>query len=198
MTSKTIGDSGYTLEELADYHERGRTPADAAIDGDPQCRAILDSMDRLGSLSRALVEHDAEIVIEESWFEQIIGAVARESRAGRDLPISATGDTRLVVTEGAVRGLVRDAGDSVAGVLVESVEVSVLPESAGESIDVALSISVLYGMAMRALADRVRDAVASALQQSTPWSVGRIDVTIDSLRTRDDADHTGAARKDGR
>jgi uncharacterized alkaline shock family protein YloU len=187
MTSQNIGDSGYTLEELADYHERGRMPADAAIEGDPQCRAILDSMDRLGTLSRALVEHDAQIVIEESWFEQIIGAVARESRAGRDLPLSETGDVRLVVTEGAVRGLVRDAGDSVEGVVVESVDVAVLPESEGESIDVALSISVLYGVAMRELAERVRDAVASALHQSTPWTVGAVDVIIDSLRTRDES-----------
>lgn len=190
MTSQSIGDSGYTLEDLADYHERGRMPANAAIDGDPQCRAVLDSMDRLGTLSRELVEHDAAIAIEESWFEQILGAVARESRAGRDLPIYEAGDVRLVVTEGAVRGLVRDAGDSVDGVLVESVDVSVLPETEGESIDVALSISVLYGTVIHELAEQVRDAVASALQQSTPWSVGDVDVTIDSLRTRDD-DATG-------
>ena len=42
---------GVTLEELAAYHDRGRTPAIAAIEGDPQCRAVLDSMDRLGALS---------------------------------------------------------------------------------------------------------------------------------------------------
>ena len=110
MDTDGIGDSGYTLEEIADYHERGRTPAIAAIDGDPQCRAILDSMDRLGALSRELLEREADVALEESWFQKILGEVARESRAGRDLPMDDGDDIVLVVTEGAVRGLVRDAG----------------------------------------------------------------------------------------
>ncbi|MGO8608821.1 hypothetical protein ACC848_38270, partial [Rhizobium johnstonii] len=104
---------GYSLEELAAYHDRGRIPAIPAIEGDPQFRAVLDSMDRLGALSRDLLERESAVELEESWFQTILGEVARESRAGRDLPMAAGEDVLLVMTEGAVRGLVRDAGDSV-------------------------------------------------------------------------------------
>lgn len=180
MTEGEIGDSGYTLEQLAEYHDRGRQPVIPAIEGDPQCRTILDSMDRLGALSRELVEKDAVVEVSESWLEHIIGEVARESRAGRDLPIQDDGEVTLVVTEGAIRGLVRDAGDAVDGVLVERVEVSVV----APLIDVALSISAVHGTPLPGVADRVRRSVAEAIARSTVWSVGRIDVTIDSLRVQ--------------
>lgn len=186
MTNDEIGDSGYTLEEIADYHERGRVPAIPAIDGDPQCRAVLDSMDHLGTLSRQLLERDAEVEIEESWFQKILGEVARESRAGRDLPMDDGDDALLVMTEGAVRGLVRDAGDSVDGVLVERVEVRI-DEGAHGSVDVALSISVLHGVPLPAAAEQVRTEVRRALIASATWTVGSVDVTIDSLRMRGDA-----------
>lgn len=182
MATETIGESGYTLEELSEYHDRGRTPAVAAIDGDPQCRAVLDSMDRLGALSRELVETDAARDLEESWFEQIIGEVARESRAGRDLPLDTADDVTVVVTEGAVRGLVRDAGDRVDGVLVERVDVSVTEGR----VDVALTISVIYGHALADVAAGVRAEVQTAIAGSAAWTVGTIDVTIDALRMRED------------
>jgi len=188
MTREEIGESGHTLEELAAYHDRGRTPAIAAIEGDPQCRAVLDSMDRLGALSRELVEHDARTDVSESWFQQILGEVARESRAGRDLPLIDDEPVRIVVTEGAVRGLVRDAGDDVEGVLVERVDVDV---DAAARVDVRMTISVLHAVVLRGdglpgVADRVRTRVRHALEEYAEWTVGEIDVVVDSLRVRED------------
>lgn len=188
MAAEGIGDSGYTLEELAAYHDRGRTPAIPAIEGDPQCRAVLDSMDRLGALSRDLLERESTVELEESWFQKILGEVARESRAGRDLPMDADGDVTLVMTEGAVRGLVRDAGDGIEGVLVERVDVRIDDEAPGDArtVDVALSISVLYGLALPTVAERVRKEVLRAFAEHSTWPVGHVDVTIDSLRMRED------------
>jgi len=188
MTRDEIGDSGYTLDELAAYHDRGRMPAIAAIDGDPQCRAVLDSMERLGALSRELLERDARTDVAESWFQQILGEVARESRAGRDLPLLDDEPVRVVVTEGAVRGLVRDAGDRVDGVLVERVDVTVAD---GQRIDVRMTISVLHAVIVQHaglvdVADRVRRAVRDALEDHTGWTVGEVDVVIDSLRVQED------------
>ncbi len=188
MTREEIGDSGHTLEELAAYHDRGRTPAIAAIEGDAQCRAVLDSMDRLGALSRELVEHDARTDVAESWFQQILGEVARESRAGRDLPLLDDDPVRIVVTEGAVRGLVRDAGDGVDGVLVERVQ---LTTADAQRMDVRLTISVLDeaippGTGLPDVAERVRTRVRSALEQDGGWTIGEIDVVVDSLRLRED------------
>lgn len=188
MTREEIGASGHTLEELAAYHDRGRRPTIAAIEGDPQCRAVLDSMDRLGALSRELLEHDARTDVSESWFQQILGEVARESRAGRDLPLIDDEPVRVVVTEGAVRGLVRDAGDDVDGVLVERVDVNVDDDS---RIDVRMTISVLHAVVVReaglpGLADRVRTHVRAALEEYAEWTVGDIDVVVDSLRVREE------------
>lgn len=188
MTREEIGDSGHTLEELAAYHERGRTPPIASIDGDPQCRAVLDSMDRLGALSRELIETDARADVPESWFQQILGDVARESRAGRDLPLLDDDPVRVVVTEGAVRGLVRDAGDAVEGVLVERVELD-LDEVV--RVDVRMTISVRDGVlapghGLPEVAERVRERVRADLEDYAGWSVGEVDVTVDSLRVREE------------
>jgi len=188
MTRDEIGASGYTLDELAAYHDRGRMPAIAAIDGDPQCRAVLDSMERLGALSRELLERDTRTDVAESWLQQILGEVARESRAGRDLPLLDDEPVRVVVTEGAVRGLVRDAGDRVDGVLVERVDVTVAD---AQRIDVRMTISVLHAVIVQHaglvdVADRVRHAVRDTLEDHTGWTVGEVDVVIDSLRVRED------------
>ncbi|WP_292831248.1 Asp23/Gls24 family envelope stress response protein [Microbacterium sp.] len=179
-----IGESGYTLEDLAAYHDRGRVPADPAIDGDPQCCSVLDSMDHLGMLSRNLLESDSALDLSESWLQKILGQVARESRAGRDMPMEGGGDVQLVVTEGAVRGLVRAAGDRVPGVLVERVEVLIdgaAPDGA-RTVSIALSISVLHGLTLPTVAGDVRNEVRRALLEHTTWAVDRVDVTIDSLR----------------
>lgn len=188
MTTDGIGDSGYDLEQLAAYHDRGRVPAIAEIDGDAQCRAVLASMDRLGALSRTLVDNDAAVEIDESWFQGILGQVARESRAGRDLSMSDDEDTVLVMTEGAVRGLVRDAGDTIDGVLVERVDARIDETApfADRSVDVALTISVLHGLTLPTVAEAVRTEVRRALLEHATWSVGAVDVTVDSLRMRDD------------
>ncbi|MDC7803412.1 MULTISPECIES: Asp23/Gls24 family envelope stress response protein [Microbacterium] len=188
MTREEIGDSGHTLEELAAYHERGRTPAIPAIDGDAQCRAVLDSMDRLGALSRELIETDARDDVSETWFQQILGEVARESRAGRDLPLVDDDPVRVVVTEGAVRGLVRDAGDAVEGVLVERVHLTLHEDV---RVDVRLTISVLdsvlgAGRGLARIADSVRERVRADLEEYGGWTVGVVDVTIDSLRLREE------------
>lgn len=183
--TETIGASGHTLEQLAAYEERGRTPAIPEIDGDPECRAVLDSMSRLGALSRELVEHDAPREVPESWFQQILGEVARESRAGRDLPVVDAAPVRVVVTEGAVRGLVREAGDAVAGVLVERVQVELEADAAtgtGGRLEVRLTISALYGTRLVTVADDVRARVRRALEEHTDWAVGAIDVVVDSVR----------------
>lgn len=183
MAAETIGASGYTLEQLAAYQDRGRTPAIPEIDGDPECRAVLDSMGRLGLLSRELIELDTPPDLPGSWFQQILGEVARESRAGRDLPLIDAEPVRVVVTEGAVRGLVREAGDAVPGVLVERVQVDLVGDL---RLDVRLTISALYGTHLRTVAEDVRTRIRDALEEYAGWTIGAIDVVVDSVRRTED------------
>ena len=58
-TDDDIGGSGYSLEQLSDYLDRGRTPAIAEIDENPACQAMLDSLGTLKPLDQIkLVKYD--------------------------------------------------------------------------------------------------------------------------------------------
>jgi len=172
-----IGDSGYSLEQLSDYLDAGRTPAIPAIDDNAECQAVLASLERVGALSRDLVARDAstEPALDESWFGGLLTAITREVKAGRDLPLASPDPrTRLSITEGAVRELVRSAGDSVDGVIVG--RVTLIDESRVE-----LSVSVLLGAPVRDAAELVRQRVFSELLKHTELSIDSVDVTVSDV-----------------
>ncbi len=117
---------GHTIEELSEYLDRGRTPADPSIDESPGCRIALAALVRLRTVSQSLLEADAEAEAaasvserDDRWVRRILGSISRDAHAGRDIPVRSD-DPRatLVLTEGAVRGMVRAAGDGVGGVLL--------------------------------------------------------------------------------
>lgn len=169
----TIGESGYTLDELSDYLDRGREPAIPAIDDDAQCQAMLASLAHVGALSRDLVARD-ELPLEESFLAGLFGSITRELRAGRDIPLaSSENGTTLAITEGAIRELVRAAGDSVPGVLVDTCGLEL-----AEELVVHLRISVLLGLPVHEAAAAVRQRVYSELLRHTELPIGPVDVTV--------------------
>ncbi|MDP9026673.1 MAG: hypothetical protein M3N46_03845 [Actinomycetota bacterium] len=178
-----IGGSGFGLDELAAYHDRGRTPAIADIDDNAECQAVLDSLKRLGELSRALIERDAiDLAVDDSWLAGILGAIAFEVRAGNDIEFpDVDAGTRLTITEGAVREIVRWAGDSVPDVLVG--RVGLLGDTADPAAEISVEVTISAGFPAPVgdRADAVRVAVAGALMAHTPLSVTRIDVTVGEI-----------------
>lgn len=178
-----VGGSGYSLEELSAYHDRGRTPRIAAIEGDAQCRALLASMEHLAGLSRELVDREADAPLPESWYDGVMREVVREFRAGRDIPLRDPADgVALVVTEGALRELVRHAGDAVPGVLVGRVGIA----SAGDALDIRISVSVRFGRRVPDAVADVRAAVRAAIDRHGDLRAGRIDVTVDDVHQEED------------
>jgi uncharacterized alkaline shock family protein YloU len=176
-----IGGSGYDLDALSAYADRGRTPAIAAIDDNAECQAVLDSIERLGALQRDLVSEETARTPapEQSWIDGLLDSIAREVRAGRDVEYPATDPaTRIAVTEGAIREAVRAAGDGVDGVLVGRVRLTVRDDL---TADVGLAVSVLFDRPLNSVADEVRGAVHTALLRSTPLVPAAIDVTIDDI-----------------
>ena len=176
-----IGGSGYTLEDLSEYLDRGRTPAIAAIDDNAECQSVLASLERVGALSRDLIAHDAVLnpEIDESWLAGLFSSITREAKAGRDIPLSSPDPrTRLSITEGAVRELVRAAGDSIDGVLVGRCDIEGDPTDAGSGIRVAISISVVLGLAVHDVAETVRQRVYSELLAHTELTIEAVDVTV--------------------
>ncbi len=166
-----IGGSGYSLDDLSAYLDRGRTPPIAAIDRNPECQALLDAMTRLGALSQQLVDRDvAEQAPSPGWLDGLLDTVAQEVRAGKDLPYAEG----LVVTEGAVRTLVREAGDGVPGALIGRTRIRDLDGAPRIEIE----LSVLGDRPLVAVADQVREVVAEALLRHTPLTSAAIDVTV--------------------
>jgi uncharacterized alkaline shock family protein YloU len=176
-----VGGSGYDLDALSAYADRGRTPAIAAIDDNAECQAVLDSIERLGTMQRAVVDDEAARLPapDPGWIEELLGSITREVRAGRDIeyPAAAPGTT-LAVTEGAIREAVRSAGDSIDGVLVGRVALAVDGENRAT---VSVAVSVLFDRPLGQVAEAVRGAVHAALLRSTPLTPAAIDVTIEDI-----------------
>lgn len=175
--SDDVGGSGYSLEDLSAYLDRGRTPRIPAIERNAECQAVLASMERMGALSREIVEEQAAEPIPESWYDIVMREVMREFRAGRDIPLARTDDgTELVVTEGALYELIRSVGDGIEGLLVGRVRID-RPDDDG-ALDVRATVSVRFGRRMTSAVDEMREGVRSAIERHGDLRVGRVDITV--------------------
>ena len=181
MSDSGIGGSGYSLDDLSDYLDRGRQPAIPAIDDNAECRSVLSSLERVGALSRDLVAKDAEANpgLDESWLGTLFASISQEAKAGRDIPLGSPDPrTSLSITEGAVRELVRAAGDSIPGAIVGRCRLDGDVDKPGSAIRVEISISVLLGAPVPEVAESVRQRVYSELLAHTELSVEAVDVTV--------------------
>jgi hypothetical protein len=181
MQEQGIGGSGYDMEELSAYLDRGEQPRIAAIDDNAECQAVLASMRHWSGLSRELVHRDAAgLERDESFFESIMGRIAVEVRAGRDIEFaSPRPGTRLVVTEGAIRELLRGTGDGVTGALVLGCRLAWREDDT--VLDADVSLSVRGGMAIAPVAAEVRTALAMAIARHTPAAPGTIDIRVEDV-----------------
>ncbi|WP_165066706.1 Asp23/Gls24 family envelope stress response protein [Marisediminicola senii] len=172
---------GHSIDELSDYLDRGRTPADPAIDSSPGCQIALAGLARLRAMSETLVETDAaaEPARDDSWVSGILDNIELEAHAGRDIPIQHSAPAaRLVITEGAVRGLIRAAGDSVGGILIGRCRLDGDVTVPGEAIGVRIDASVFFGERIPEIVARVREAIYTELLRHTELNFTSIDVTI--------------------
>ncbi|MBT1635100.1 Asp23/Gls24 family envelope stress response protein [Clavibacter michiganensis] len=175
------------MAALADYLDRGRTPRIAAYEDDPDTRNALRALEHMRDLGRELVEAEAEEADApgDDFFRGVLAHISRESRAGRDIPLSHPDPgVRLALTEGAVRTLVRQAGDEVPGVLIGRCTLDGDVTLAGEPVRVALTMSVVWGDPLPELAQRVRERVHAALLRHTELRVEAIDVTVVDVQAR--------------
>lgn len=179
-----VGGSGYDVAALGEYLDRDCEPPIAAIDENPECQAALDRLRRVRALSRELVDADARTQppLPAEWVRGLIANLELDVRSGRDIPFGGDDPlARLSITEGAVREIVRGAGDQVPGVLVGSVRLLGDVTTAGEEIDVDVRISVALIEPIPDIAQQVRNRIATALLTHTELRVGRIDVTVDDV-----------------
>ena len=176
---------GHTLEELTDYLDAGRTPANRSIDTSPGAQLALDALERLRELSPQLLATDAdrEPDLDESWVARILNGIALDARAGRRIPLSSP-DTHadLGITEGAVRGLIRGAEHATPGTLVGRCRLMGEVTEPGAPVVVELDASVMFGEPIPALMKSLRTEIGKRLRKHTELNVSAIDITVRDVR----------------
>ena len=172
---------GHTIEELSDYLDRGRIPTDRSIEHSPSCRIALASLERLRGAMGTMLQNDVDRapVPDDRWVSAIMGAIVFDARSGRDIPISHSApNARLTVTEGAVRGLVRAAGDRVDNLIVGRCRLDGDVTVPGTPITITVDASVYKGERIPALADELRNTLLVLLHAHTELIIAAIDVII--------------------
>ncbi|GGK91947.1 putative alkaline shock family protein YloU [Curtobacterium luteum] len=180
---------GHSIDELADYLDAGMQPADPSIDDSPACQNALAAIVRLRQSSLGSLEAAAEqeAPADESWVSGVLANISLEARAGRDVPLRPAAPTeRPVMTEGAIRSLVRSAGDGVSDALIARCTLEGDVTELGAPVRVVVEIAVRAGATIRTVASEVRETVAAVLADQTDLVVDSVDVVVRDLVPRTD------------
>jgi len=172
---------GYTLDELADYLDRGQRPRDPGIDDSPACQIALAGLRRLRRFNDTFLDDEAaaEPPRDESWISALLENLRVDAHAGRSVPIAHPDpEATLSVTEGAVKDLIRRAGDDIGGVLIGKIRLQGDVTVPGEPIDLDVEATVAWGENIPSLAPLIRTAVLRDLCHHTDLVVVAADVTI--------------------
>ncbi|MGA1835978.1 Asp23/Gls24 family envelope stress response protein [Herbiconiux sp. 11R-BC] len=190
MNANTPADEphGDIVDLLGDYLDRGEQPPRELLENSPENDLAFAALVRMREVAATLVEVDAEGSGEpedDGWVQNILGSIQREVRSGRSIPLTHPSPrASLSLTEGAVRGLVRAAGDSVDGVLIGRCSIEGDVETPHAPVVVRVEASVFWGERIPELAERLRAAIGAALLQHTELAVEAIDVIVTDVHLR--------------
>lgn len=144
MTDDTDHIDGHSLESLSDYLDRGREPRDLTIESSPAAQHALAALSRLRAVAPRVVAAEAEFFApkNENWITRILDQIGVQAHAGRDIPIPYDVDgAHLWISEGAVRALIREAGDCTAGLMVERVRLDGDIDELGAPVSIEVVVS---------------------------------------------------------
>ena len=186
------------IEQLSDLIDRGESPSDDFLNGAPENRIAFDALTRFRSMARNILDDDvsAEPERDDSWVTGILSNIHREARAGRSIPVShSSPKADLSLTEGAVRGLIRSAGDAVAGTFIGRCRLDGDVATPGSPVTVNVEASVFWGERMPQTAQQLRHAITTSLLHHTELNIMAVNVTITDVHLRR-KDEAGSAPKD--
>jgi uncharacterized alkaline shock family protein YloU len=172
---------GFTIAELSDYLDRGRTPRDASIEASPAAQNALAALSRLRTVAPRIIDADATTFAarDENWITRILDQIGVQARAGRDIPIPHdVPGARLAITEGAVRALVREAGDETDGLIVERTHLDGELERAHAQVDVQVVVSIFADAEKAPVIAEFQERVRRALETHTDLSLRRVTVRV--------------------
>ncbi|MBF4606304.1 hypothetical protein [Curtobacterium sp. VKM Ac-1393] len=169
----------FTLDELSDYLDADRTPFRADIEGDPDAVVALDRLHALRVASRDLLDSGEPAAGDERWISSVLASIRTTAHAGRDIPVPDDDPAaHLVVTEGALRGLVRTLGDDVPGVVVRRTRFSGDVGVPGGVVDVEVTVVVTLEASVAERAEALRAHVTSVLGAHAPFTLRTVVVRV--------------------
>lgn len=175
---------GHTIDELLDYLDRDQTPPDSSIDRSAACRMALDALQRLRALSSGLLDWDAQHQPQrdDGWVHAILSGISREAGRGRDIPLPFPDPAaRLVITEGAVRGMIREAADSAGGMLIGRCRFVGDITIPAEPVTLEIEASAYWDEPIATATDRVRAEIFHEVARHTPLNLTAINITIHDI-----------------
>lgn len=178
------------IAELSDYLDRGENPPDDFLNKAPEHRIALDALTRFRTMAQNILADDvtAEPERDDSWVTGILKNINREVRAGRSIPVShPSPKASLSLTEGAVRGLIRSAGDGVAGTFIGKCTLDGDVTEPGSPVSVNVEASVFWGERIPQTAQSLRDAITTTLLHHTELNIVAVNVMITDVHLRRNA-----------
>lgn len=171
--------NGHTMEELVAYLEAGRSPRIESMEQSPGCQLALESLERLHRLTAEMVaEDEQQAAADDSWVEWILSGIALDSRAGRRIPYHVPEPHDLGITEGAVRGLVRQVEESLDGVVIGRCRLEGDVETLGAPVTVVIEVCLPVTHPIPALAEQLRTRVLADVATHTDLRVAAVDIVV--------------------
>ncbi|GGF10164.1 hypothetical protein [Subtercola lobariae] len=190
--------AGHTIDELIDYYDAGLMPPNDSIDTSAGCQLALADIAHLRQLTMHLVDDDsaAQPPVDEGWITSILSHIGAQVEAGRDVPVfGAEVDSRVVITEGALRAIVRAAGDRVDGVFVGRCRFAGDLTELGAPIEVEVEASMLWGQNLMQTAELVRENIVADVRRHTLLNVVAVNVVVQDVRRPSHVDEGGDGRE---
>ncbi|RRD49075.1 Asp23/Gls24 family envelope stress response protein [Arachnia propionica] len=175
---------GHTLDELEAYLEAGRSPRNESIERSPGCQLALESLERLRRLTADMVREDEEdAATDDSWVNWILSGIALDAHAGRRIPYRDADPHDLGVTEGAVRGLVRHAEESLPGVVIGRCRLEGDVETPDAPTRIVVEVCMPFGPPIPELADQLRARILEDVATHTDLNVSAVDIVVTDVST---------------
>jgi uncharacterized alkaline shock family protein YloU len=172
---------GHTIESLTDYLERDRLPHDPLIESSPAAQHALAALSRLRAVAPKVILADADHFApkNDNWITRILDQIGVQAHAGRDIPIVHDVEGAVLsISEGAVRGIIRDTGDATEGLLVERSRLRGDVETPGAPIEIFVVVSTFAGSDATRVIAEFQQRVEEALHNHTSLTITQVIVRV--------------------
>ena len=170
---------GFSLDALIEYALSDRTPVREDIESDVEAHRAVTQLQRLQRLMQEVLVQEGADAPESPWFHRVMHELRDEMGHGRTVPLGEpNAATSFTISEGALKSLIRAAGDAVGSAVIGRVTFTGDLSVAGVPIGIAIEAAVRARASIPDAAQQIRAAVERALHEHTTLTVGSVDVTI--------------------